>query len=29
MDLTTQYHPEGHPGPSDADVVFEEFIGLR
>jgi carbamoyl-phosphate synthase small subunit len=27
MVLTTQYHPEGHPGPSDADSVFEEFIG--
>jgi carbamoyl-phosphate synthase small subunit len=27
MVLTTQYHPEGRPGPSDADVVFEEFIG--
>ncbi|MDJ0273798.1 MAG: glutamine-hydrolyzing carbamoyl-phosphate synthase small subunit [Nitrososphaerota archaeon] len=27
MVLTTQYHPEGHPGPSDADRVFDEFLG--
>jgi carbamoyl-phosphate synthase small subunit len=24
--FTTQFHPEGHPGPSDTVFLFEEFI---
>ena len=26
MVLTTQYHPEGYPGPSDAYSIFDEFL---
>ena len=26
--LTIQYHPESSPGPHDADICFDEFIGM-
>ena len=26
--MTIQYHPESSPGPHDADVCFEQFVGM-
>mmetsp|Transcript_28395 Transcript_28395/g.62406 ORF Transcript_28395/g.62406 Transcript_28395/m.62406 type:complete len:456 (+) Transcript_28395:140-1507(+) len=26
--MTIQYHPEASPGPHDADICFEQFIGM-
>lgn len=26
--MTIQYHPEASPGPHDADVCFEQFVGM-
>jgi carbamoyl-phosphate synthase small subunit len=26
--VTVQFHPEAHPGPSDSEFIFDEFINL-
>ena len=28
MAMTIQYHPEASPGPHDADICFEQFVGM-
>lgn len=26
--MSAQFHPEAHPGPHDAEWLFDDFIGL-